>query len=124
MVAMTIQNQVSARESIERKTWTSQDWHELLAFLAQSSGLVCAGVFLYSLGPALGMTLIVVSRAVWSFLRSQTASAEEEDGRHEDDWQVAGVNSASHGAGPVWMRSSRFGMSTAAVARPVQRQGA
>lgn len=126
MVSMAIPSQVGSqvcmRESIERKPWTSEAWNDVFGFFAQSLGFVCAAIFVYSLGPALGMALIAVSLAVWSLLRSQIASEEgeqlEEDGGHADS-----LNWPSRGADPVWMGSSRFGTSTAPAIRPAQRQG-
>jgi len=122
MVSLGIQSRVCIRESVERKAWTSEDWREISVFLAQSCGLVCAAIFLYSLGPALGMTLIAVSLAVWLLLRSQIASEEEEDGINEDCGHAAAVNSPSHCANPAWLRNSR--MLPLPTARPVVRQGA
>jgi hypothetical protein len=100
-----------------------------LGVLGQSVGLVCAAIFLYALGPALGVTLFAVSLAVWSLLGSQIASEEEKTsgvtcGYEETRGYVATLNAVARGAEPVWMRSGRFGMSTPAATRPVQRQGA
>ncbi len=122
MVTMAIQGQVGVRESVERKPWSSEAWRDVLAFLAQVSGLVCAAVFLYSLGAALGMTLIVVSLGVWAFLKSQTASAE--DGPDEESGLVASVDSPLRRADLAWLNSGRFAVPAAPAARPVQRQGA
>ena len=122
MVSMVIQSQVCGRESIERKPWTSEAWNDVFLFLAQSSGIVCAAIFFYSLGPALGVTLMVVSLVVWAFLRSQTAS-EEEDGPCEDSGLAVAVNSPSRCADPAGLRNGRWGMSLVTAARPVQRQG-
>jgi hypothetical protein len=126
MVSMAIPSQVCShvctRGSIERKPWNSEARNDVLGFLAQSVGLVCAAIFLYSLGPALGMTLIVVSLVVWSLLRSQIAFEEDEDRSGEDGGYAASLNS-SHCANPVWIRSDRFGTSPAAATRSVQRQG-
>jgi hypothetical protein len=127
MVLMAIPSpvcsQVGTRESIERKPWNAEAWNDVFGFLAQSLALVCAAIFLYALGPALGMTLLAVSLVVWSLLRSQIAS-EEEEGPEENGAYAATLNSPAHCANPVWMRSGRFGMSAAAATRPVQRQGA
>ena len=122
MVSMAILGQVCVRESIERKPWNSEARNDVIAFFAQSFGVVCAAIFLYSLGPSLGMTLMVVSFAVWSFLRSQTASTDVDDGADEDYRHAAAVNSPSRFADPVWSRNS--GMSSVSSARPVLRQGA
>lgn len=122
MVSMAIPSQVCgqvySRESIERKPWNSEARNDVFGFLVQSLALVGTAIFLYALGPALGMTLIAVSPVVWSLLRSQIASEEEEDG-HADT-----LNSPSNCANSVWTRSDRFGTSLAAATRPVQRQGA
>ncbi len=123
-MSMAIQSQVCARESIERKPWTSEGWREISVFVAQSFGLVCTAVFLYSLGPSLGMTLIAVSLAVWSLLRSQTASEEEEDDSNQDRGHASTVNSPSHCANPAWSRNGRWGMSMASATHLVHRQGA
>ena len=72
MVAMAIQSQVSLRESVERKPWTSEDGREVVLFVAQSFGLICAAVLLYSVGPALGITFLVATVGVWSLLRKLT----------------------------------------------------
>ena len=124
MVTMAIQGQVCARESIEREPWNAEARNDVIVFLAQSFGVVCAAIFLYCLGPSLGMTLIVVSLAVWSFLRSQTASAEEENGPEEGGGPAVVLNSPARSAEPVWLRSGRLGMSLVSAPRPAQRQGA
>ena len=120
MVSMALPSQVCTRESIERKPWTSEARNDVFGFLAQSVALVAAAIFLYSLGPGLGMTLIAVGLVVWSLLGSQIASEEEEDGHAEDSWHAAALNSPAHCASPAWVRSERFGTSN----RPVERQGA
>ncbi len=124
MFAMTIQHRSGVQESIERKPWTSQDWRELSMFVAQSVGLVGAAIFLYSLGPALGMTLIAVGLAVWSSFRSQIAGDEEKDSSGEESGHASTVSSPSHCADPSWLRNGRLGMSGVADTRPVHRQGA
>ena len=82
MVSMAIPSpvcsQVGTRESIERKPWNAEARDDVFGVLGQSLGLVCVAVFLYALGPALGMTLLAVSLVVRSLLRSQIASEEEE----------------------------------------------
>ncbi|MGO9108568.1 MAG: hypothetical protein ACLP9L_04980 [Thermoguttaceae bacterium] len=123
MLSMAIPSQVCTRESIDRNPWTSAARNDVSLFIAKSFGLVCAAMFLYSLGPALAMALIVVSLAVWSLLRNQIAS-EEEEGPEENSGYAATLNSSAHCANPVWVRSDRFGMPAAADTRPVQRQGA
>ena len=95
--------------------------NDVLGVLTQAFAVVCGAAFLYSLGPALGMTLIFASLVVWSFLRSQIASEEERS--EEDGGYAAGLSSSSHSANPVWIGSDRFGTSAAAATRPVQRLG-
>ena len=118
MLTMAIPSQVSLRESAERKPWTAQDGREICAFLAQSLALVGVAIFLYSLGVALGMTLLAVSLAVWSLLRSQIAS-EEEEGHGADDRDALSANWPSNRANPACSRNGRLGRPSA-----VQRQGA
>ncbi len=100
MVTMAISNRVSTRESVERKPWTAQNGREICAFLAQSLGLVAAAICLYSLGLALGMTLIAVSLAVWPLLRNQIV-AEKEEGPGADDRAALSANSPSNRAHPA-----------------------
>ena len=116
MVSMAIPSRICTRESIERKAWTGEAGSDVFWFLAPSFGLVGAAIFLYSLGPALGMTLIAVGFAVWSFLRSQTASEEENDAE-EYSGRAAAMDWQSRFADSAGMRSGRFEMSTAAAAR-------
>jgi hypothetical protein len=117
---MAIKHQVGTRESIERNPWTSEDWREVLVFLAQSFGLVCVAVFLYSLGPALGMALLVGSLAVWPLFRNQPASEKEKDGLGEKDGHAANVNSPSRRACPIPLRNDRFGVSVLSATHRVQ----
>jgi len=124
MVAMSIQSPISMRESVERKPWTSEARNDVFVFLAKASGVVCAATLLYCLGPALGMTLVGVSLAVWSFLRSQTASTEDEDGLGSEDCRAALEHSPPHCTNPVWLRSGRLAAPTVLATHPVQRQGA
>ena len=116
MLTLALRSQFCGRESVERKPWTSEDSRAVLVFLAQSLGLVCAAMFLYSLGLALGMMLMVASLAVWSFLKSQIASAEEEDGRGEDSDTV---ESPSRCADPACTRNSRLAAASVSAARPL-----
>ena len=80
MVTRAIEGPMYVRESVERKPWTSEDLRDLVVFLAQSFGIVCAGVVVYFLGPALGMALIVGGLAVWSLFGNWRAPVTEEDG--------------------------------------------
>ena len=127
MVSMAIPSQVCSqvltRESNVRKPWTSAARNDVLGFFAQSMGFVGAAVFLYALGPALGVALIAVSLVVWSLLRSQIASAEEDAGPAERRGYDAALDSPAHCANPVWIGGGRFGVVPAAATRPVQRQG-
>ena len=118
MVAMAIPTQLRWRESIERKAWTSEARNDVFGFLAQALGLVCAAMFLYALGPVLGMTLLAVGLVVWSLLRSQIAS--EEEGPDEDGGYAAMLDSPSRCADAAWSRNGRLGMA-AVSAHP--RQG-
>jgi len=126
MLTMAIQNRVCVRESTERKPWTSEARNDVFAFLAKLFGVVCAAVFLYSLGPAVGMTLIAVILVVWSLLRSQIAFEfeEEEDSPAEDNRHAASVHSPLRCTDPTWLRNGRSGTSMLASADPDQRQGA
>ena len=121
-MAMALQGQVCTRESVERNPWTTEDWRQSCVFLAQSFGLVCAAIFLYSIGPALCMALIAVSLAVWLLLSSQIASEEEQDGSDEDSGHAASASSRSRCADPGWLRSPA--VSPGSTTRPVIRQGA
>jgi hypothetical protein len=121
MLSLAIPNQACRRESIVRKPWTAEARNDVLAFLVQSFGLIAAAIFVYSLGPALGMTLIAVSLAAWAFLRSQIAS--DEGGSGEGGGQSATLPSSSDGADSVRLRSGRCGTPATAAARSVQRQG-
>jgi hypothetical protein len=69
MAALTLRGQVLASEPVERKAWNAQDWRELLKFVAQCSGIIGAAVFLYVVGPALGMALVVGGLVAWSVVR-------------------------------------------------------
>jgi hypothetical protein len=123
MVAMSIQSPTSIRESVERKPWTSEARNDVFAFLSKASGVVCAATLLYCLGPAIGMTLVGVSIAVWSSLRSQTACTEDEGGLGGEDCRAALEHSPPHCTNPVWLRSGRVAGPTALATRSVQRQG-
>jgi hypothetical protein len=74
MEAMAFQDQACTRESVLRKPRTSEDWREVVVFLAQSLGLVGAAVLLHTLGPVFGITLIAGSLLVWSLHRNRPAS--------------------------------------------------
>ena len=77
MAAIAIHSQVCGRESTERKPWNSEDWRDLVVFLATACGVICIAAVLYSLGPALGTTLILGGIAVWSLARHPAASKDE-----------------------------------------------
>ena len=53
-------------ETTPSAPWTSHDWYELFLFLVQSLAIVCAGVFCYFLGPALGIAAFVGGLVAWS----------------------------------------------------------
>ena len=115
MGTVALQGQVLTSESVERKPWNSQDWREVVLFVAQSFGIVCAAVSLYALGPALGMAFIVGSLIVWSVVKNDSASVKEEPVTDEG---CGRTNCAS----PAWLRN--LGLPTASAARPVIRQSA
>ena len=71
----TLTSSAGAPEAIGRGPWTSHDWYELFLWLGQSCGIVCVGVFLYSLGPILGATVLVGSLVAWSAARNHLAAA-------------------------------------------------
>ena len=124
MVSMAIPSQIcSPACTRESSAWTTAARNDVLGFFAQSLGFVGAAVFLYALGPALGTALIAVSLVIWSLLRSQIASDEEEEGATEYRGPDAALYSPKHCANPVWIRGSRFGVATALAVRSVQRQG-
>jgi hypothetical protein len=54
------------QEAIGRGPWTANDSYELCVFLVRSCGIVGAAVFLYSLGPALGVAVLVGGLAAWA----------------------------------------------------------
>ena len=127
MVSMAVPsqvgNQVHTRESNARTLWTSAARSDVFGFFAQSLGLVGAATFLYALGPALGMALLAVSLVVWSLLRSQIASDEEDERPEENRAYDAGLYAPMHCANPVWISGGRFDVAAAPTMRPVQRQG-
>ena len=117
MTTITRQSSAHALEAIGRGPWTSRDWYALFLFLAQSLGIVCAGVFLYSLGPALGVGVLCGSLVVWSGVRKYFASTNEQP--LADDHSPSGrASSRCDGATP------RRGESTATDSRPVVHQSA
>ena len=61
----TLTSSAGAPEALGRGPWTSQDGYASLRFLVQACGIVCAGVFLYSLGPFLGAAVLGGSLAAW-----------------------------------------------------------
>ena len=108
-----------APETIERGPWTSHDSYELFLFLVQSCGFVCAGVLLYSLGPAVGIAVLLGSLVAWSKRASRsTKCLADEDGGHDEP-----ATSMSD-AGTARLRNDLVVASTAKASRPVLRQGA
>ena len=71
---------LSARtpEAIGRGQWTSCDSYEVFRFLVQSCGIVCVGVFLYSLGPALGIAVLACGLVAWSKITNYVAAKKEQ----------------------------------------------
>ena len=65
-------------EAIDRGPWTSCDSYEVVRFLVQSCGIVCVGVFLYSLGPALGIAVLACGLIAWSKITNYVAATKEQ----------------------------------------------
>jgi hypothetical protein len=83
-----------APEAIGRGRWTAHDSYELFVFLVQSCGIVCAGVILYSLGPALGIAALAGSLVAWSMVAARsTQCLADEDGGH--DGSAASVSASA-----------------------------
>ena len=110
MVAMAVQSQFSVLDSVKLKSWTAEDWREVRVSLVQTLGLVCGAALLYSLGPVLGMTLIVAGIAAWSLRKKQTATGNDEGDPAEARGQVATADSPSHCSNPAWLRGGRLAM--------------
>ena len=124
---------LSARtpEAIGRGQWTSCDSYEVFRFLVQSCGIVCVGVFLYSLGPALGIAALACGLVAWSMITNYVAATKEqspanEDGEHDEPTTSVGVPSRC--LGTARLKNDPLGVSTAMARRPahrpVLRQGA
>jgi len=114
-------------EAIGRGPWTSHDSYELVRFLGQSCGIVCVGVFLYSLGPALGIAVLACGLIAWSKITNYVAATKEqtpadEDGEH--DGPATSVSVPSRCLGTARLKNDPLGVSTAKARRPVLRQGA
>ena len=118
-------------EAIDRGPWTSCDSYEVFRFLIQSCGIVCVGVFLYSLGPALGIAALACGRVAWSKIANYVAAKKErtpadEDGEHDEPATSVGV--PSRYLGTARLKNGPLGESTAMAGRPagrpVLRQGA
>ena len=125
MATMTFSDH--APESITRVTWTSHDWYDLFVFVVQSCGIVCVSVFLYSLGPALGITVLAGSLVAWSKVTNHLASARaphlaDEDGEHDSPADSMRVPSGC--ADTARLQNNPLGASTATDSRPVIRQSA
>ena len=123
MAALTFSTR--APEAIERGPWTSHDWYELFLFFVQSCGIVCVGVFLYSLGPALGIAVLVSSLMTWSKVANHFAARRaqclaDENGEHDRPASSVGV--LSGGAGVARLKKDPHGASAATTSRPVFRQ--
>ena len=117
---------LSARtpEAIGRGPWTSHDSYEVFRFLVQSCGIVCVGVFLYSLGPALGIAVLACGLVAWSKITNYVAAMKEqtptdEDGEHEEP--AASVGVPSRCLGTARLKNDPLGVSTAIVRRPARR---
>ena len=122
MATMTFSDR--APEAITRGTWTSHDWYDLFVFGVQSCGIVCIGVFLYSLGPALGIAVLVGGLVAWSkitghlaTLRAQRLAEDGENGRPEYL-----VHVPSGCADMARLKKRPLAVSTSTDHRPVIRQ--
>ena len=114
-------------EAIDRGPWTSCDSYEVLRFLIQSCGIVCVGVFLYSLGPALGIAVLACGLVAWSKITNYVAVTKEQTPADEDGEQgepAASVGVPSRCLGTARLKNDPLGVFTATSHRPVVRQGA
>jgi len=114
-------------EAIGRGPWTSHDSYELVRFLGQSCGIVCVGVFLYSLGPALGIAVLACGLVAWSKITNYVAAKKEQspaDEGGEHDESATSVSVPSRCLGTARLKNDPLGVSTAKARRPVLRQGA
>ena len=114
-------------EAIGRGPWTSHDSYELVRFLVQSCGIVCVGVFLYSLGPALGIAVLACGLVAWSKITNYVAATKEqtpadEDGEYDESATAVGVPSRC--LATARLKNDPLGVFTATSHRPVVRQGA
>ena len=114
-------------EAIGRGPWTSHDSYEVVRFLGQSCGIVCVGVFLYSLGPALGIAVLACGLVAWSKITNFVAATKEQtpaDEGGEHDESAAAVGVPSRCLGTARLKNDPLGVFTATSHRPVVRQGA
>ena len=114
-------------EAIGRGPWTSHDSHEVIRFLGQSCGIVCVGVFLYSLGPALGIAVLACGLVAWSKITNFVAATKEQtpaDEGGEYDESQAAVGVPSRCLATARLKNDPLGVFTATSHRPVVRQGA
>ena len=114
-------------EAIGRGKWTSCDSYEVVRFFVQACGIVCVGVFLYSLGPALGLAVLACGLVAWSKITNYVAATKEqtpadEDGEH--DGPATSVSVPSRCLSTARLKTDLLGVSTAMARRPVLRQGA
>jgi F0F1-type ATP synthase assembly protein I len=72
----TLAISANTAETTGSAPWTSHDWYELFLFLVQSLAIVCAGVFCYFLGPALGIAAFVGGLVAWSKVAKHHAAAK------------------------------------------------
>ena len=120
MASMTFSDRTT--EAMERTAWTAHDWYDLFLFLVQSCGIVCVGVFLYFLGPALGIAVIVGSLVALSKVKNHLASARAQRLANEDSGPASLMDVSSHYAGTARLRNDPLGVSTATASRQVMRQ--
>jgi len=73
-----------APEANGRGPWTVHDWYESFLFLVQAFVIVCGGVLLYTLGPAIGIAVLVGGLTAWSVIGNHPGSAKKEPAVDED----------------------------------------
>jgi len=110
-------------ETIERRPWTSQEWHEVFVFLVWAAGTMCVAVFLYSPGPALGMAVVVGSLVAWWKVANYCASTRADEGGEHDGTPFS-VDTPFRCAGTARLKTDRRSVSTAMASRPIFQQSA
>ncbi len=84
MLSIAIRHQLFGQESSPWKPADAATRNDIILTSAGAAGLVGAAIFLFLLGPALGMALVTVTLTVWWMLRSQLASDKDDSERGQD----------------------------------------